>query len=140
MCSSTKRIPHCGYSCCKDTFGSDAGGGMTGTEEELNEALAKAQTNEGVRDLGIYFGRADPTDPRVKELRKRLDAQHIGYEDFIEPIEFERRVRYKVADFIWKYAAASTGRTRPTRCGSARSRRSKLRQERANCSSSWCRR
>lgn len=98
----------------KDRFGSDAGAGMTGTEEELNQALAKAQSNDRLRDLGIYFGRLEPTDSRVMELRKRLDAQHIGYEDFTELIEFERRVRLKVADFIWQYAAASTGRTRPT--------------------------
>ena len=98
----------------KDLFGSDAGAGMTGTEEELNEALARAQANDRLRDLGIYFGRQEPTDPRVTELRKRLDAQHVGYEDFDDLVAFERRVRFRVAEFIWQYAAARTGRARPT--------------------------
>jgi len=46
----------------KDRFGSDAGLGMTGTEEEWERALALVESRDRVRDLGIYFGdQSQPT-------------------------------------------------------------------------------
>lgn len=45
---------------------------------------------------------------------KRLDDKHLLYERFVDIEDLERRVRDKVIEFIHRFAAASTGRTRPS--------------------------
>jgi hypothetical protein len=98
----------------KDNFGSDAGLGMSGTEEELERAFARVEARDRLCDIGIYFGQPEPTDARVTALRNRLEEKNFLYERFADVVDFERKVRDKVIEFIRNYAVASVGRTRPT--------------------------
>lgn len=99
----------------KDTFGSDSGFGLTGTEEEWERAVRERVARGRPRDIGVYFGRRTPGDPRLFEFQRRLDADHLAYyERFDELVELERHIRDKVTEFVRDYAAARAGRTRPT--------------------------
>jgi hypothetical protein len=84
----------------KDSFGFDAGLGLTGTEEEWQIAISILKTHAEF-DLGLYFASQTPSDQRLIEFRKRIEREYAAqYTLFDSLADFERRVRYKLTVFV----------------------------------------
>src|SRR5437870_1713395 len=62
----------------KDSFGSDAGLGWTGTEEEWRNSIDTLSTHPEF-DIGLYFRAGTPSDARVMDFRKGIEQAYVAY-------------------------------------------------------------
>jgi len=93
----------------KDSFGSDAGLGLTGTEEEWQIAIATLASHDEF-DLGLYFARQTPADPHLVDFRKKVEREYVAiYNVFDDLLHFESRLRHKLTVFLLDHASKKNG-------------------------------
>jgi hypothetical protein len=88
----------------KDTFGSDAGLGWTGSEEEWKIGIETLVARPGF-DIGLYFSTRDPSDDRLSTFRKQIEDEYLAYYTLFDDLaDFEAQIRHKLTRFLWDYA------------------------------------
>ena len=93
----------------KDSFGSDAGLGLTGTEEEWQIAIATLASHPEF-DLGLYFARQTPADPRLVDFRKKVERDYVAIYNVFDDLEhFESRLRHKLTVFLRDHSLKKNG-------------------------------
>jgi hypothetical protein len=89
----------------KDSFGSDAGLGWTGTEEEWRNAIDTLSTHPEF-DIGLYFRAGTPTDPRVSDFRTAVEKAYVAYYTVFEDLaDFESKLRHKLTVLLTDHAS-----------------------------------
>jgi hypothetical protein len=84
----------------KDNFGSNAGIGLTGSEEEWGIAISTLAARPEF-DLGLYFARQTPSDARLGEFRKRIEREYIAYYKLFDDLaDFDSQLRHKLTTFL----------------------------------------
>lgn len=89
----------------RDSFGSDAGLGWTGTEEEWRIAIDTLAKRPEF-DVGLYFATRTPTDSRLADFRNAIKAAYVAYYALFTGLgDFEEQLRQKLTELLLSYAS-----------------------------------
>jgi hypothetical protein len=98
----------------KRRFGTDAGRGMTGTEEEWSIAVDTLAAQEDF-DVALYFSEDGANAKGLKSFRKKIECEYIAYYTvYRDAADLDVHLRNKLTQFICDRASTNKDKPRTT--------------------------
>jgi len=98
----------------KDRFGTDAGLGMTGSEEEWQIAISTLAAHPEF-DLGLYFASQTPSDQRLIDFRSQIEREYVAYYSVYDDLpDFKSKLHAKLTMFLRDHASKKNGNAQAT--------------------------